>query len=187
MAFTELSFLMGAQFFMDYQKTNTNLKLGHQRAARERVDALKQISIRNALDYNAQLNINRQHELSLKKFGLDSRTLDLQGKREIAKYTAERWWMAGDDRSGSFQAGKLNIERHLNLAKARKNINQRITEEDFFIRRNNQTLKTKSANNAALSGLTAGPSSTTALLDLTSSGLQIYTDYATRTGEISRG
>ena len=187
MSFTELGFLMGAQFFMDYQKTNTNLQLGHQRAARERVDALKQISINNDLGYIAQHNINRKYALSLKKFGLDSRTLALQGRREVAKYTAERWWMAGDNRSGSFQAGKLNIERHLSLAQARKNTNQRVAEEDYFIRRDKQTLKTKSANNAALSGLTAGPSSTAALLDLTSSGLQIYTDYATRTGEISRG
>jgi len=95
--------------------------------------------------------------------------------------------MAGDNRSGSFQAGKLNIERHLSLAQARKNTNQRVAEEDYFNRLDKQALKTKSANNAALSGLTAGPSSTAALLDLTSSGLQIYTDYATRTGEISRG
>ena len=182
-----LEMLMAAQFFMDYQKTNTNLRLGHQRAARQRADAIRQISINNELDYNAKLNINRQEQLSLKKFGLGSRQLEIQGRRAVSQYAAERWWMAGDDRSGSFQAGKLNIQRHVALAQARKNLNQRIIEEDFFIRRNNQTLKTKSANNAALSGLTAGPDSTAALLDLTSSGLQIYTDYATRTGEISRG
>ena len=60
MEFTELGFLMTSQFFMDYEKTNTKLTLGKQQAARDRVDALKQVSINNDLGYIAQHNINRK-------------------------------------------------------------------------------------------------------------------------------
>jgi len=179
-----LGYYMAASFFLDTVKTGIQHQNAERKAAVSREDANRQYAVNNQIDYDSRVNLNRQQQLQFKKFGLDSFALAQLGRREAAKSAATRWWQTVGKESGSFQAGQNNIRRHLAVAQARKNLNQRVIEEDFIQRHKNITTRTTSANNAARAGIIASPDSTAALLNVASSGLQIATDYESRTGEV---
>ena len=75
-------------YFLDFvTKAGTSLyekNLADQKAHAQRVQAYRQTSINNSLAVNSHLNLNAQHLLELKKFGLDDFELKKAIRREEA-------------------------------------------------------------------------------------------------------
>ena len=167
-----------ALYFVDFlTKAGTQAhqyRLADQKAHAQRVQAYRQTSINNSLAVNSHLNLNAQHLLELKKFGLDDFELKKAIRREQAKNAAIAGSAGGTfgKQGGSYQATVMNIARHGYNALARKDLNFQTKMRDFEIRHRNVTLSTLSQNNAAFSNLSTGGSMLGTALSIVGTGVQ---------------
>ena len=167
-----------ALYFVDFMmKAGTSLHqraLADQKAYNQRVQAYRQASINNSLAVNSHLNLNAQHLLELKKFGLDDFELKKAIRREQAKNAAIAGSAGGTfgKQGGSYQATVMNIARHGYNSLARKDLNFQTKMRDFEIRHQNVTLSTLSQNNAAFSNLSTGGSMLGTALSIAGTGVQ---------------
>jgi|TARA_Y100001951_G_C11155517_1_gene191713 hypothetical protein len=165
-------------YFLDFvTKAGTSLyqkNLADQKAHAQRVQAYRQASIHNSLAVNSHLNLNEQHLLELKKFGLDDFDLKKAIRREQAKNAAIAASAGGTfgKQGGSYQATIMNIARHGYGALARKDLNFKTKMRDFEIRHQNISLSTLSQNNAAFSNLSTGGSMLGTALSIAGTGVQ---------------
>ena len=128
----------------------------------------------NNLAYIAQLHVNEEDALDLKRHGLDQQELQNSIRREKSKQTAIDASIGGGfGRSGqSVEATQLNIERYGLKALARKDLNREIRERSFRQRKQNIAMEALSKNNALMSGIPIAPSGTGLALQIASSGIQ---------------
>jgi len=162
------------KFLFDAGTANYQHQLDLQEVEIKRRNAYKQASINNNLSYVAQLHVNEEDALDLKKTGLDQNELRQLMRRTSAKQAAQDASLGGGfGRSGqSVQATQLNIERHGYKALARKDLNREIRELSFNQRRQNAANEALSKNNALMSGIPMSPSSTGLALQIAGSGIQ---------------
>jgi len=148
--------------------------LAEQKAHAQRTQAYRQASINNNLAVNSHLNLNAQHLLELKKFGLDDFELKKSIRREQAKNAAIAASAGGTfgKQGGSYEATTMNIARHGYNALARKDLNLQTKMRDFEIRHQNISLSTLSQNNAAFSNLSTGGSLIGTALSIAGTGAQ---------------
>ena len=147
-----------------------------KRRHREIVNANRQASINNRLNFNAHSNLNEQQMLEMKKFGLDNFELKKKIRRERASDIAIASSFGGSfgQEGASRDAVSRNIQRQGLNALARKDLNYKTKLRDFEIRHKNVDLTTLGQNNAAFSNISSGPSAVATGLQLASSGLSIY-------------
>ena len=162
------------KFLFDAGTANYQHQLDLQEVEIKRRNAYKQASINNNLSYVAQLHVNEEDALDLKKTGLDREELRQLMRRTSAKQAAQDASLGGGfGRSGqSVQATQLNIERHGYKALARKDLNREIRELSFSQRKQNAANDALSKNNALMSGIPMSPSGTGLALQIASSGMQ---------------
>jgi len=174
MALTGFEALYLGKFLFDAGTANYQHQLDLQQVEIQRRNAYKQASINNNLSYVAQLHVNEEDALDLKKHGLDRQELQYSIRREKAKQAAIDASIGGGfGRSGqSVQATQLNIERHGFNALARKDLNREIRELSFSQRKQNAANDALSKNNALMSGIPIAPSGTGLALQIASSGMQ---------------
>jgi hypothetical protein len=171
---TEFEALYLGKFFFEAGTANYQHQLDLQEVEIKRRNAYKQASINNNLSYVAQLHVNEEDALDLKKTGLDQNELRQLMRRTSAKQAAQDASLGGGfGRLGqSVQATQLNIERHGYKALARKDLNREIRELSFNQRRQNAANEALSKNNALMSGIPMSPSSTGLALQIAGSGIQ---------------
>ena len=174
MALTGFEALYLGKFLFDAGTANYHHQLDLQQVEIQRRNAYKQASINNNLSYVAQLHVNEEDALDLKKTGLDREELRQLMRRTSAKQAAQDASLGGGfGRSGqSVQATQLNIERHGYKALARKDLNREIRELSFNQRKQNAANDALSRNNALMSGIPVAPSGTGLALQIASSGMQ---------------
>lgn len=163
-----------ANFLFQAGTANYQYQLDLQEAAVKKDNALQQIAINNELTYVAQLHVNEEQVLDLKKHSLDSNALRQSIRREKASQAAiDASIGSGFGRSGqSVDATQLNIERHGFNALARKDLNRDIRNDNFRRRKVNLSLENLSRTNALISGIPLPPSSTGLALEIIGSGIQ---------------
>ena len=174
MALTGFEALYLGKFLFDAGTANYQHQLDLQEVEIKRRNAYKQASINNNLSYVAQLHVNEEDALDLKKTGLDREELRQLMRRTSAKQAAQDASLGGGfGRSGqSVQATQLNIERHGYKALARKDLNREIRELSFRQRKQNVANDALSRNNSLMSGIPVAPSGTGLALQIASSGMQ---------------
>ena len=174
MALTGFEALYLGKFLFDAGTANYQHQQDLQEVEIKRRNAYKQASINNNLSYVAQLHVNEEDALDLKKTGLDREELRQLMRRTSAKQAAQDASLGGGfGRSGqSVQATQLNIERHGYKALARKDLNREIRELSFRQRKQNVANDALSRNNALMSGIPIAPSGTGLALQIASSGMQ---------------
>ena len=174
MALTGFEALYLGKFLFDAGTANYQHQLDLQEVEIKRRNAYKQASINNNLSYVAQLHVNEEDALDLKKTGLDREELRQLMRRTSAKQAAQDASIGGGfGRSGqSVQATQLNIERHGYKALARKDLNREIREMSFRQRKQNIANEALSKNNALMSGIPVAPSGTGLALQIAGSGIQ---------------
>ena len=174
MALTGFEALYLGKFLFDAGTANYQHQLDLQQVEIQRRNAYKQASINNNLSYVAQLHVNEEDALDLKKQGFEKFELRKAIRRESAKQAAIDASMGGGfGRSGqSADAVLLNIQRHGYNALARKDLNFQTKMRDFEIRHRNVTLSTLSQNNAAFSNLSTGGSMLGTALSIAGTGIQ---------------
>jgi len=166
--------LYATKFLFDAGTAMYQHQLDVQEAMSKRIEAYRQASMNNRLAYIAQLHINEEDELDLKRTAIERNELKQVIRREKAKQAAiDASISGGFGRVGqSVQATQLNIERHGLNALARKDLNREIRELSFRQRIKNVSLENLSRNNAILSGVPATPSGTGLALQIAGSGIQ---------------
>ena len=172
---TEFEALYLGKFLFDAGTANYQHQLDLQEVEIKRRNAYKQASINNNLSYVAQLHVNEEDALDLKKHGLDKQELQFSIRREKAKQAAIDASIGGGGfgRAGqSVQATQFNIERYGLKALARKDLNREIRELSFSQRKQNAANDALSKNNALMSGIPIAPSGTGLALQIASSGMQ---------------
>ena len=163
-----------AKFMFDAGTAAYQQQVDLQQVEAQRRNAYKQASINNNLAYIAQLHVNEEDALDLKKTGLDKEELRQLMARTRASQAAKDASMGGGfGRSGqSVEATQLNIERHGYKALARKDLNREIRELSFNQRKQNAANEALSKNNALMSGIPIAPSGTGLALQIAGSGIQ---------------
>ena len=163
-----------AKFLFDAGTSIYQQQLDLQQVEIQRRNAYKQASMNNNLAYIAQLHVNEEDALDLKRHGLDQQELQNSIRREKAKQAAIDASIGGGfGRSGqSVEATQLNIERYGFKALARKDLNREIRELSFRQRKQNIANDALSKNNALMSGIPIAPSGTCLALQIASSGIQ---------------
>ena len=163
-----------AKFLFDAGTANYQHQLDLQQVEIQRRNAYKQASMNNNLAYIAQLHVNEEDALDLKRHGLDQQELRNSIRREKAKQAAIDASIGGGfGRSGqSVEATQLNIERYGLKALARKDLNREIRELSFRQRKQNIATEALSKNNALMSGIPIAPAGTGLALQIASSGIQ---------------
>ncbi len=166
--------LYATKFLFDAGTAVYQHQLDLQEAAASRDNAYKQVATNNGLAYIAQLHINEEDVLDLKRTSLERNELSQSIRREKAKQAAIDASIGGGfGRAGQSVAQvQQNIERHGFNALARKDLNREIRELSFRQRTTNVSLDTLSKNNAAMSGIKSAPSSTGLALQIAGSGIQ---------------
>mgnify|MGYP003652494812 FL=1 len=170
----EMEALYLAKFLFDAGTATYQHQQDLQEVEARRRNAYKQATMNNNLAYVAQLHINEEDALDLKKTGLDNEELRQLMRRTSAKQAAQDASIGGGfGRSGqSVQATQLNIERHGYKALARKDLNREIREMSFRQRKQNIANEALSKNNALMSGIPVAPSGTGLALQIAGSGIQ---------------
>ena len=163
-----------AKFLFDAGTSTYQQQLDLQQVEIQRRNAYKQASMNNNLAYIAQLHVNEEDALDLKRHGLDQQELQNSIRREKSKQTAIDASIGGGfGRSGqSVEATQLNIERYGLKALARKDLNREIRERSFRQRKQNIAMEALSKNNALMSGIPIAPAGTGLALQIASSGIQ---------------
>ena len=163
-----------AKFLFDAGTANYQHQLDLQQVEIQRRNAYKQASMNNNLAYIAQLHVNEEDALDLKRHGLDQQELRNSIRREKAKQAAIDASIGGGfGRSGqSVEATQLNIERYGFKALARKDLNREIRELSFRQRKQNIANDALSKNNTLMSGIPIAPAGTGLALQIASSGIQ---------------
>ena len=174
-----MEWLYMSQFMFSAGTSIYQHQQNQQEVEGKRRNAYKQASMNNNLAYIAQLHVNEEDALDLKKQGFDMTDLRQSIRRETAKQAAINASMGGGfGRSGqSAEATQLNIQRHGYNALARKDLNREIREMSFRQRKQNIANEALSKNNALMSGVPTAPSGTGLALQIGSSGLQNYKAY----------
>lgn len=160
-----------------FQKVQQQRDL-EQQVQQSNDDRFRQIATNNKLAYNAQLNINEEEALELKKHSLDTNQLRKAMRLEASKRTALEASFGGSfGRSGNTVDSVLkNIERFGLEALQRKDLNREIKNRQFVQRRKNISLDKMSKNNLIESGIASPPSRTGLALDIIGSGIQTFTN-----------
>ena len=186
-----MKFLYISKFLFDAATASYQTQQDIQEIEIKRHNAYKQASINNNLAYIAQLHVNEEDALDLKKQGFEKFELRKAIRRETAKQAAIDASMGGGfGRSGqSADAVLLNIQRHGYNALARKDLNREIRELSFRQRKQNIANEALSKNNALMSGIPTLPSSTGLALQIAGSGIQNAIGYKSGTGssQVDRG
>lgn len=170
----EMQMLYLAQFALQAGQASYEYQKAEQKAELQRQQAYQQAALNNELAFNAQLNLNSQQVLEMKKFGFDDFELKKSIRREQSKNAALKASFGGTfgQQGGSYDATINNINRQGYLALARKDFNFKTTLADFDIRHKNIQLETESKNNQAFSGLSTGGSLIGTGLQIASAGIQ---------------
>jgi len=180
-----------AKFLFDAGTANYQHQQDLQEVEAKRRNAYKQATINNNLAYIAQLHVNEEDALDLKKQGFEMNDLRQSIRRETAKQAAINASMGGGfGRSGqSAEATQLNIQRHGYNALARKDLNREIREMSFRQRKQNIANEALSKNNALMSGIPVAPSGTGLALQIAGSGIQSGINYksGTRSSQVDKG
>jgi hypothetical protein len=166
--------LYATKFLFDAGTAKYQHELDLQEAAASRNNAYKQVAVNNQLAYIAQLHINEEDVLDLKKTALDRNELSKTIRREKASQAAIDASIGGGFGRSGQTVGQVqqNIERHGFNALARKDLNREIRELSFRQRTQNISLETVSKNNAAFGQIKSAPSSTGLALQIAGSGIQ---------------
>ena len=169
-----MNYLYMAQFMFSAGTAMYQHNQSQQEVIAKRRNAYKQASMNNNLAYIAQLHVNEEDALDLKKQGFEMNELRMSIRRETAKQAAINASIGGGaGRSGnSADAVLLNIRRHGYKALSRKDLNRETREMSFRQRRENIANEALSKNNALMSGVPTAPSDTGLALQIAGSGVQ---------------
>jgi hypothetical protein len=139
-----------------------------QQAQIQREGAFRQVAENNRIGLNNQIYINDLEALELKKHGLDSLELSLQvAKARSSQLALQASQGAGLGKSGNTAEQIIqDISRQGANSIARKELNFSTQLRDFQNKRTNAVEQNLSANSAAFSNLSIGPSKTGLALEI---------------------